>query len=70
MIRLEQLRVDAKLTPEELGKLAGVAGMTVRRIEDGKPAFPSTLGKLADFFNVPASDLTREALPVSERSAA
>lgn len=67
MTRLEQLRLDAKLTPEGLGKVAGVAGMTIRRIEDGKPAFPSTPGKLADYLNVPASDLTREALPVAVR---
>lgn len=68
MNRLEQLRTDAKLTPEQLGAAAHVAGETVRRIERGKRAFPSTLGKLADYFGVPASDLQREALPVSALS--
>lgn len=67
MTRLEQLRLDARLTPEQLAERVGIAPMTIRRIEDGKPAFPSTLGKLADYFRVPASDLPREALPVGGR---
>lgn len=70
MTRLEQLRLDAALTPEQLGELAGVSGRTVRRIEAGKDGRVESLKKLAAYFDVPASDLVREALPIRDRSAA
>lgn len=60
MIRLEQLRLDARLTPEQLGEKAGVHGGTVRRIEAGHGAQVTTLGKLADCFDVKPSELLRQ----------
>jgi transcriptional regulator with XRE-family HTH domain len=57
VILLQRLRLDAGLTPEQLGEEAGVSGMTIRRIEDGKPTRPATLKKLADRFEVRASEL-------------
>lgn len=63
--RLEQLRVDARLTPEVLGEKAGVSPNTIRRIENGYGAQVATLGKLADCFpGVQPSELLRGALPV------
>ena len=57
MTRLERLRVDAALSPEQLGAIADVAGGTIRRIEAGKGAQLATLGKLAQVF----TDRAREA---------
>lgn len=70
--RLEQLRLDALLTPEELAtRIDGrVSARTIRRIEtSGHTARVSTLGPLAEFFEVPASDLVRDALPVGHSTA-
>lgn len=60
--RLEQLRLDAGLTPQELGAQVGIAGQTIRRIESGNRAHPATLFKLAQRFDVPASSLPQPAL--------
>lgn len=65
MTRLEQLRVDAGLTPEQLATAANVSSRTIYRIEAGHGARVSTLTSVASFFKVPASDLTREALSVT-----
>lgn len=62
MRRLEQLRLDARLTPEELGERCDVTGMTVRRLEAGKRARVDTLGKLADYFEVRPSELLQPAV--------
>ena len=72
MTRLEQLRIDRGLTPEQLGELAGVSRQTVIRIEEGLGARPSTLFKLAQALStedepIRASDLRRTAV---DRSAA
>lgn len=72
MNRLEQLRLDALLSREQLAAEAGVSGRTIGRLEQGKGAHVATLGKLADYFSVKPSELLRE-VPVdapSERSAA
>lgn len=66
MIRLEQLRLDARLSIAELAEKAGVAHATVLRIESGKGAHVDTLGKLADalsvFSAVSPSELLRPAI--------
>lgn len=51
MIRLQQLRIDAKLTPRELGERSGVSHATVLNIEKGKGAKVETLHSLADALN-------------------
>lgn len=67
--RLEQLRLDALLTPEQLGEVTGVAGNTIRRLEAGKTARVSTLARLSAYFAVSASELLREADPSSKAAA-
>lgn len=66
MKRLEQLRVDARMTPEQLGEAAGVHGGTIRRLEAGKSARIATLGKLADYFKVAPSELLADVTPAQE----
>jgi len=66
MIRLEKLRLDARMTPEQLGEAAGVHGGTIRRLEAGKSARVATLGKLADFFEVAPSELLADVGPAQE----
>jgi DNA-binding XRE family transcriptional regulator len=66
--RLEELRFNAGLSPEELGIKVHVSGRTIRRIEDGatKPT-PRVAKKLADHFGVTASELfPRDPAPTSE----
>ena len=55
---LAERRFNAGMSPEELGKACGVAGLTIRRIEDGatRPS-PRVAKKLADHFGVKPSDL-------------
>lgn len=63
MTRLEQLRIDSLLTPEELGERVGLSGRQIRNIEEGKTRQPrmSTLARLSTHFAVPASELLRPA---------
>ena len=60
MNRLEQLRLDALLTREQLANETGVSGRTIGRLEQGKGAHVATLGKLASYFAVKPSELLRE----------
>lgn len=55
---LAERRFNEGLSPEELGEKCGIAGQTIRRIEDGatRPT-PRVAKKLADHFNVTASEL-------------
>lgn len=50
MTMLERLRVNAGWSPAQLGDIAQVSGMTVRRIEGGQVRHPNpaTLKALAD----------------------
>lgn len=67
MTRLEQLRIDARLTPEELGARCGVSGVTIRNLEKGRRARVETLGKIADYFSVRPSEVLS---PAAEDAAA
>lgn len=60
MIRLTQLRFDAGLSPEELGELAEVSGMTVRRIERGESTTAGTAKKIADKLEVSVTEMLAE----------
>ena len=67
MIRLEQLRLDARLNTMQLAEKSGVARNTIARIESGKSAHVETLGKLADALStdehrVQPSELLRPAV--------
>jgi transcriptional regulator with XRE-family HTH domain len=57
VIRLEQLRLDARLTPEQLGEQVGLTGRTIRRIEYEHTASAPTLWKLADALDARPSEL-------------
>jgi transcriptional regulator with XRE-family HTH domain len=57
---LRRRRLEATLTQEELGRLAGVQRFTVTRLENGGEARPSTVRKLADVLNCSARELMQE----------
>lgn len=72
MTRLEQLRVDRGLTPEQLSEITGISRATISRIESGRGAYPATLVKLAEALStekepVRAGDLR---LPAYDRTVA
>lgn len=52
MTRLETIRRGLGLSPEKLAGLAGISGITIRRIEAGGPTSTATLRKLADTLEV------------------
>lgn len=60
MILLERLRRDQLLTPEELGEEVGLAGGTIRRLEQGKGARMETLRKLSAWAEVSAYELLED----------
>ena len=71
MIRLEQLRIDAGLSPKQLAKVAGVAYQTVKNIEGGKSeAQVETLHKLAKALDAQPSELLMPAVYPPSRAAA
>lgn len=70
MTRLEQLRKNALLTPEQLSDAIRhefgdetVSARTIRNLEAGKGAHIRTLRVLSQFFSVPAGDLALPAIP-------
>jgi transcriptional regulator with XRE-family HTH domain len=67
MIRLQQLRLDAGLSPQRLGELAGVSDDTIRSIERRLNTNPqvATLTALAAIFGARPSELLMDALPPS-----
>lgn len=56
-LNLRELRFNAGLSPEELGAEVEVSGRTIRRLEDGQMPTPRVAKKLADRFEVTATDL-------------
>lgn len=70
MTRLEQLRVDARMTREELSGRSGVTARTIHRLENGQVAGKvSTLVALADVLDARPSELLQAALPPTEKAA-
>lgn len=72
MTKLEYLRREAGLSPEQLAKRIALqsedqifGGTTIRRLESGvtQRPFPSTLKALADFFEVSQFTLLDEVTP-------
>lgn len=62
MTRLEQARLDARLTVEQLAEISGVSPRTIRRLEEGAGGHVATLGKLADALDdVRPSELLQDA---------
>jgi DNA-binding XRE family transcriptional regulator len=67
VVTLEQLRLDAGLSPEQLAAETGVSNVTIRSAErSGKRPQPQTAKKLADYFGVKVTAIW----PVAERKAA
>lgn len=56
-VTLAELRYDAGLSPEELGKKVRVSGRTIRRIEDGHRPTPQVAKKLAKHFDLKPTEL-------------
>lgn len=65
MTRLEYLRREAGFSPEELSDALEkrVTGMTIRRLESGTRAFPSTLRAIADFFGISTFEVLTQVDP-------
>lgn len=57
---MKSRRIDAGLSPEQLGLLVGVSGHTIRRIErDGCVPTPRVQFLLAQYFDLRATDVWR-----------
>lgn len=65
MSRLQQLRLDACLSLDQLAEQSGVCSEQIRRIENGTTAAPRvrTLAALATALNARPSELLMDALP-------
>lgn len=72
MIRLQQLRYDAGLTPEQLSeRLDGVvSGKTIRNIENGTRPRPATARAIAEHFGVTATELLMPVVPTIDDTPA
>jgi transcriptional regulator with XRE-family HTH domain len=57
MTRLEQLRIDRVLTPEQLAEATDTSARTIRRIEKRQSTNLRTLGALGKYFDVRPSEL-------------
>jgi transcriptional regulator with XRE-family HTH domain len=70
MIRARQLRLDRGLTVVAVSEATGVNRKTIVRLEDGTgEAQAPTLKALGDFYGVPASSLTLDAVDSTEAAA-
>lgn len=56
-IRLTELRINAGMSPNDLGYRAGVSGKTIRRIEAGHVPTPRVQYAIAQIFNLQPTDL-------------
>lgn len=63
MTRLEQLRLDARLTVKQLAAASGVSNQTILNLESGKGGQVGSLAKLADVLSANPSELLMDALP-------
>jgi transcriptional regulator with XRE-family HTH domain len=54
---LREARVNRGLSRRELAQAAGVGRETIRRLELGHRVHPASAKKVADLFNVQATDL-------------
>lgn len=70
MIRLEQARMNARLTVEQLAAATGVSARTIRNLEAGRGARDTTVFALADRLNVTPSELLRRVDDMPEEVAA
>ncbi len=70
MNRLQQLRIDERLSVDEVARRADVPVGVVYRLEQGKGTTVERLGRVADVFEVPPSTLLRPAFPEFEGEAA
>lgn len=70
MLRLEQLRLDAGMTREQLGARAGISNKTIGRAEQGAGARVDTLVKLAEALDARPSELLLPAAPPEHRTGA
>lgn len=70
MIRLQQLRLDAGMSINDLAAEARVGRLTIRRIEEsGQAMHVAPLTKLAEHFGVQPSELLMPAISPSKEAA-
>ncbi len=69
MNRLQQLRIDERMTVPQLADRIGVSSKTIYNLEAGKGASLDTLSKLADVFEVKPSSLLRPAFDDTDVAA-
>lgn len=65
-LRLRHLRLNAGLSPEQLGTQVGVSGNTIRRLEAGvgpRCPHPRTMFLLAQAFEVNVTDIWTVEVP-------
>ena len=55
--KLRSARLNAGMSPEELGHRIGVSGRTIRRVEDGMVPQVRTMFALAEYFETQVTDL-------------
>lgn len=55
--RLTELRVDAGLSPNDLGALLGISGNSIREAEKGANTHPRHKLQIADYFGLRPTDI-------------
>jgi DNA-binding XRE family transcriptional regulator len=68
-LKLRMLRLNAGLSPEELGAEVELSGMTIRRLEAGTKPTVATAYKLAQYFEQPVTDMWPELVGDQEPAA-
>lgn len=57
--KLRELRLNAGMSPEQLGNRIGVSGRTIRRVEDGMVPTVRTMFAIAEWADEPVVGLWR-----------
>ena len=69
--RVRRLRIESGLSPEQLGDIVGLAGQTIRRIEEkGTIPIPNTAFRIAAYFGLRPTDIWPFDDPLYEEQAA
>lgn len=60
-MHIQKLRLQRGWSQQQLAELSGLSARTIQRIEAGQPASAETLKSLAAVFEIPFTDLQRQA---------
>lgn len=58
-VALRTYRLGAGMTQHDLARLAGVARITITRLEAGKPASPTSVKRIADALGINAGQIAK-----------